>query len=59
MQESYPGEYKVAYDQAVRLCRLLLEKHYSEGHAQVWEPLDNLSGVITQLDNITTKWPGS
>jgi hypothetical protein len=39
---------------AVRLCRNLMLKHYPE--VSLWRPMDDLMGVLTQIDNICSKW---
>lgn len=47
------------YDYAVDIARHLYEAHYKKD-MPIWEPLDNLFGVLTQIDNMTvglTKQP--
>lgn len=44
-------EYGVATDYAKRLAVSLWDKHYRE-HAPNWKPLDDLYGILTQIDNM-------
>jgi hypothetical protein len=46
-------ELDVAYAQAKELAVCLWRKHYQED-APNWEPLDTLSGVLSQIDNMST-----
>jgi hypothetical protein len=45
------ADYDNGYRAAVRLARVLMEKHFPE--ATGWSPAPDLLGVITQLDHIT------
>lgn len=42
-----------AYGYASRLAVALWEQHYKDV-AQQWKPLDDLMGVLTQIDNMTS-----
>ena len=42
-----------AYGYASRLAVALWEKHYKDAAPQ-WKPLDDLMGVLTQIDNMTS-----
>jgi predicted house-cleaning noncanonical NTP pyrophosphatase (MazG superfamily) len=44
-----------ATDYATRLAKLLRVKHFPENNE--WQPLPDLMGVLTQIDNMTTAWP--
>lgn len=45
------GDDIMAYKEAVRLACVLQAKHYPE--LKEWRPLDDLRGVISQIDNLT------
>lgn len=45
------ADYDNGYRAAVRLARVLMEKHFPE--ATGWEPAPDLLGVITQIDHLT------
>lgn len=50
------AQYDTSYASAIRLCRVLIEKHFPTDVGVRWEPAPDLPGVILQLDNITSKW---
>lgn len=45
-----------AYGYASRLAVAIWEKHYKDAAPQ-WKPLDDLMGVLTQIDNMTSGLP--
>lgn len=51
--ETAQGQQPDAYGYAKRIAEAIWKKHY-QSTAPQWEPLDDLVGVLTQIDNMTS-----